>query len=328
MNSDKTGLLSRRHILKSAAAFSCMPWLSGCSFAQKFVVAGHIWPGYEFIYMARDLDWLKTDDIELMFTHSASESMQALRDQRAHAAMLTLDEAIRLCSEGLDLKIVLVFDISLGADVVISRPSIQHIEQLRAKRIGVEDSALGALMFHQLLAQAHLQPQEVTKVTLTIDQHLLAWQTHKIDAVITYEPNAGKLIKSGGFRLFDSRQIPDMIFDVLVVNKQAINSHQSALRELIRAHFKGLHHYRVNPMDASYRVAKRLGLPAEEVLQVYRGLLLPDALANYAYLSEQDQRVIEAANYLVALMKQADIMVADCDLRDLLTNQFIPKEYL
>ena len=328
MEQDIDQYLSRRNLLKLGVGLSVLPWLNACSNQSDFVLDGHVWPGYEFIYMARDLGWLLSSDIDLLPTQSASESMQALRDNRAQAAMLTLDEAIRLCSEGLELNIVLVFNISLGADVVVAKPNIQTFEQLQGKRIGVEESALGALMLHKFLQHAGLDIGDIIPVSVTVDKHLMAWEMNQVDVLITYEPDASKLIKLGGHKLFDSRQMPDMIFDVLVVRSDVLNQQQASLRKLIQSHFKALYHFRTNPMDASHRISKRLGLSAEEVLQLYRGLLLPDALANYAYLSKQDYRLINAANYLVERMKEANILYADCDLREILTNQFIPKEYL
>lgn len=325
---DNTPSLSRRQLLKVGSSLALTPWLAACSKPQPLVIAGHSWPGYEILFMARDLGWLPVDGLHCLDTPNASVSMQAIRDGKAQAAMLTLDEMIRLCSEGFDLRVALIFDISVGADAIIAKPEIKTIGDLVGKKIGYEQSALGALMLHEMLTFGLLDPNELTLVDVTYDQHQDIWAQGNLDALITFEPNATKMVQDGANRIFDSRQIPDKIFDVLVVTADAAKKHGEALRQLSKFHFQALHHFRTNPMDASHRIAKRLGVSAEMVVQLYRGLLLPDALANYAYLSKQDNRMVDAATHLIKVMRDAGIIVEDCDLRTIFTNEFIPKDIL
>ena len=212
--------------------------------------------------------------------------------------------------------------------MVISKPGITRPQDLAGKTIGYEASALGALMLHEFLSHSILDRSEVKLVDISYDYHHQAWHDDEVDALITYEPKATKLLASGGDRLFDSKQIPDKIFDLLVVTAEAAQRHKMVLHNLIDVHFNALHHFRTNPMDASHRIAKRMSMPAEDLMQIYRGLLIPDALANYAYLSKQDDRMIKAAAHLVKVMHDAGIIVDDCDLRTIFTNEFIPRARL
>lgn len=321
--------INRRNLLKTASAFALMPLLNGCGTKEPFILAGHKWPGYESLFMARDLGWLPLENMYLFDVPNASVSMQALREGKAQAAMLTLDEMIRLCSEGLDLRVVLVFNISLGADVVLGRPEIKTHQDLVGKTIGYEDSALGALMLHEFLNHVMLDKSEINPVHVTFDQHKAVWDSGQLDALITFEPNGVKLMKEGAKKLFDSRQMPDKIFDVLVVTADAAKRYKSTINELIRVHFKALHHFRSNPMDAHHRIAKRLtGIDVEDIMQVYRGLLMPDVLANHAYLSKQDPRMSDAAEHLIHIMRDAGIILSDCDLQTIFTNEFIPRDLI
>ena len=320
--------LSRRRLLQTGGALALTPWLFGCSPREPLIISGHKWPGYETLFMARDMGLLQIDGLQLMEAPNASVSMQAIREGKAQAAMLTVDEMIRLCSEGFDLRVAMIFDISVGADVVVAKPEINQPQDLIGKRIGYEDSALGALMLYEFLSHSLLDRNEVELVHVTADQHQTAWESGSLDALITFEPNATKLMQVGAKRLFDSRQIPDKIFDVLAITAEAAQRHKSALGKIIKIHFESLHHLRTNPMDASHRIAKRLDMSAEDVMQLYRGLLMPDALANHAYLSKQDDRLVNAAEHLIRVMRDAGIIVEDCDLRTIFTNEFIPRDLI
>lgn len=324
--SNPTSPLSRRQLLQTGSAIMLTPWLIACSETTPLMIAGHRWPGYELLFMAKDFGDLNHPDLDLIRTASASETMQGLRENRFDAGMLTMDETLRLCSEGMDLQVVLVFNISTGADAVISKPHIQNLNQLQGKTIGVEQGALGAFILYELLSYAGLTRQDVTIKNIPVSQHEASWE--KCDVIISYEPYTTKLIKAGGIRLFDSRQMPDMIFDVLAVKTSAIKSHAASLTYLINQHFKALHHLRINPMDAAHRLSNALELTAEEVRQVYRGLFLPDARANYGYLSEKDYRLVQTSQHLVLTLRTAGIIIDDCDLRSIFNNQFISKDML
>lgn len=328
MNQTAKTLISRRNALITAGALSLSPLFYGCTNKPPLIIAGHKWPGYELVFLAREMNMLSGSNAHLLETPNASISMQAIRDGKAQAAMLTLDEMIRLCSEGFDLKVVLVFDISVGADAVIGQAYINEAKQLIGKKIGYEDSALGALMLHEFLNLNLLEANEVELVKVTYDQHVSAWQSKQIDALITFEPIATQLLKQGATKLFDSRQIPDKIFDVLVVTEQAAKQHSNDINDIIKAHFQALQHFRTNPMDASHRIAKRLNMSAEDIMLIYRGLLIPDALSNHGYLSKQDPRLINATENLIQIMRNAGIIVADCDLTNIFTNSSIPKDLI
>ncbi|UQB42327.1 ABC transporter substrate-binding protein [Thiomicrospira microaerophila] len=323
--------LSRRQLIRFSALLplAALATLSGCSQKETLNVAGHIWPGYEFIQLAQNFGWLNSKQISLIDTRSATETMNLFRQGKIDAAKLTLDEVLRLCVEGIELEVVLIFNISLGADVVISRPDITEPYQLEGKRVGFEKTALGAVMFNELLKTAQLSLEQVTPVNFTIDDHHQAWLRSDIDALITYEPVASQILQQqGGFRLFDSRKMPDMIFDVLVIRSDLPHYKGQLLKQLLQQHFKALYYFRTNPMDASHRMADRLKLQPEQVLQVFRGLLLADEALNYTYLSNQNQRLTEAVSRLLQIMKTADILDGECDTDKLFNPRYLSRNLL
>ena len=98
------------------------------------------------MHLAQSLKYFDTKQVRLVELANASQSSQAMRNGTVDAAMLTLDEVLNLKQNGLDLRIVLVMDVSNGADVLMANPSIAKLADLRGKRVGVESSAVGAVM--------------------------------------------------------------------------------------------------------------------------------------------------------------------------------------
>jgi len=269
--------------------------LPGCRRnVAPLAVAAHLWPGYEFMFLAQREGWLAASQVTLRETQSASESLQALSDGKIDAAALTLDEVLRARAAGTALSVVLVFDISAGADVVLARPDIRELKQIKGKRIGVEQSALGALMLVKTLQAAGLERNEVQAVPLTIDQHESAWQRGEVDVLVCYPPASSHLLEGGAVNLFDSRQLPDTIVDVLAVRQGMLEEKRDAIRHLVSAHLRALRYLQINSQDASYRMAAHLGLTPEQVLPSFKGMVLPD-LANNRRLLGGDQPALQAS---------------------------------
>lgn len=277
------------------------------------------------MFLARQEGWLASADLSFLETATATASLAALASDQADAAALTLDEVLRARDQGIALNVVLVFDISTGADMLLARPEIKRLADLAGKRIGVEQTALGALMLHKILTAAGLPKSAISLVPLGGDGHLDTWNKEKLDAVITYEPTATHLLEEGARRLYDSRQMPDTIFDVLAIKPEVAERQPEALATLVAGHFRALRHFRHNPQDAAYRMAARMGIPAEELLDAFRGLELPDLHANRRLLDGSTNRLPRAAGEISQVMLAAGLLRGPADLNGLVLADFLPK---
>lgn len=300
-----------------------LPWLgSGCAPQRPLQLAGHPWPGYEPMFLARSLSYLPAN-IELYESATVQESIEAVGRGRVDGAMLTLDEALRLRDQGLPLEIVLVFNVSRGADMLLTRPSLTHLLDLRGKRLGVEDTVLGSLMLALVLEKAGLRHEDVTVQRIAYESHEKAWRRGDIDALITYEPAGGRLAALGARRLLSTRQLPDTIFDVLVMHREAARLHAGTLRACLAGYFRALAYLRQNPWDAAYRVAPRLQLSAQGMIDTLRGLELPDVVGNRRYLAD-DGTLLQSALRLSPILQQAGLLQRPVDPQELVTGAYLP----
>lgn len=297
--------------------------LQSCSSAKEpLITASHVWPGYEFMFLADQLGWLDHEKVTLVDTYSASESLGLIKAGEVDAAALTLDEVIRARSEGVELSIVAVFDISAGADQVISRTEFSSLSDIKGKRIGVETSALGAVVLSQVLEVAGLTREDVSIVELTIDDQEQAWLDGRVDCVITYEPVARKLLTAGGVKVFDSRSMPEMILDVLAVRKEALHK-QTQIQHLTEAHFKALHHFESQREDALYRMAPRLGVEPDQVPFLYEGLLLPNPLHNQRLMNGTPSKLESVGEKIINVMWQSNLIESQVNVDNLVDPSFV-----
>ncbi|MDO9364888.1 MAG: ABC transporter substrate-binding protein [Methylotenera sp.] len=310
--------------------FTCTLAISACSLLadKPIAVAAHVWLGYAPMFLARDEGWLNTKQVRLVETPTATTSIQALVDGKVDGAALTLDEALKVRSMGLPISVVMVFDVSAGADMLLADTSIKNLSDLRGKRIGYEPSSVGEVMLVKILQMAHLTKKEVKLVAIKVDQHQQAWRNKQIDAIITYEPIATLLLTQGAHKLFDTRQVPNLVVDVLVMRNDVLNrSHALAVRHLISAHFRALRHLSHNPHDAAYRMATHLGLGVQQVLGAYKGLQLPDAANSYRLLAADKPLLLNSAHSLATLMFDHQLITQPDDLSSLIRAEYLPRDF-
>ncbi len=315
--------MQRRHAL---VALSLLPafaaGLAGCSRAKPLRVALHPWIGYEALFLARALGRLDPQ-VQLHETAQASESLAALRDGRADAAGLTLDEVLRARDGGLDLLVVLIFDVSAGADQILSRAPIQHVSELKGGVVGLERSGLGDLLLAKALELAGLPPDAVTWLDVPPSSQVQAWLDGTVDAVVTYEPTASALMRLGAHAVFDSRRIPDTIFDVLAVRRDRLPAVDASLRAAVGGHFVGLEHLRSSRQDAIYRIASRQHAPLDDVLRALGGVTLPSLEGNRQFLGPSS-RVWAAVDALESLMRGRGYLKQAVRRDNLLSAQWLP----
>ncbi len=300
-----------------------MLWFAARAPRQRLVVAVHPWVGYEPLYLARDFKWLP-DAIRLDDNKRLGESLAALQSGEADAACMTLDEMLRARAGGLPLSAALVFDVSAGADVVLARPEIRSLVELAHKRIGYDRNAMGALVFEKLLEAAGLSALAVIQLDLPPDSQLDAWRKHEVDAVITYEPMATIFLREGAHDLFDSRQMPDTIIDVLAVRRDKPEV-IPLVQALAISHFRALEYMRTNEEDAVFRISARESLSPEEARRMLATVIFPSLAANRTYLAG-DARLVQAARALSTLMVKRGLLAREDDLAELVMPGALPDE--
>ncbi|MGM0768567.1 MAG: ABC transporter substrate-binding protein [Pseudomonadota bacterium] len=316
--------MHRRHVigLLGYASLAAIGF-PGCSRKEPIQVGIHHWIGYESLYLAEEFGWL-SDSVALVKGDSGSDSITGLLQGRLDVAAITIDEALRVKAQGLPVTVIAVMDVSAGADVVMVRPDITSLAELRGRTVAVELSSVSGTMMLKALEEADLALAEVDVVDLPIHLHTEAWRRNEIDASVCFEPTASVLESRGAVRLFDTRSLPDTIFDVLVVRRDRADRMKSELRELLVAHFRGLSHLVRSFHDAIYRIATRQSITPEAVRKALGSVTLPDLAANQRYLAPGG-RVETVAADLHELMLSGGLLAQPVDLTGLCDASFLPR---
>ncbi len=210
--------------------------LAGCSpkGTVPLRIGTNVWPGYLPLYLARQLQYFDNSEVTLSEYASATEVMDAIRSDRLDAAALTLDEVLSLDTEGVDLVVVLVMDVSTGGDAIVARRGISRMQGLQNKRIGVEKGTLGRYFLARACDMTDVDRKRMQIMPVSAGHHEEALVSGKVDAVVTYDPMREHLVRGGATVLFDSNQIPGEIVDVLAVRRQVLMKESVQVSDLLQ----------------------------------------------------------------------------------------------
>lgn len=317
--------MDRRRFL-AITSLASLAGLVGCDESEPLLrVSGITWVGYEPLFLARQLELLPPKRIRLIDSPSNTNSLMQLASGEVEAATLTLDEFILARAGGIPVKVALVFDTSEGADVIMSNPEISSLGQLAGKRVGVEETAAGALMLRKSLEAAQLTPADVTRVPLIGGEQVAAYRDGRVDAIVSYEPYASRLESLGARRLYDSSAFPELIVDVLAVHQRALRKQPQALAALLEAHFEALGIIHASPGRAHRLMASRLGLSVEDSRRAFEGIHMIGVSENHLWLDPPATRLREAAHAVARIMQTNRLLDEIPSLREISTARFLPE---
>lgn len=286
-------------------------------------IGTNVWPGYEPLYLARDLAVFHEPNVQLVEYRSASQVISGFQKGVIDLAAVTLDEAVRLAASGEPIEVIWIFDFSDGADQLLARADIPSVNALKGKRIGVEESALGAFVLQRVMDLHQLTDQDLTVVPLGVSEHAQAMAQGKVDAVITFEPEKSAVVKLGAHTLFSSKQIPGEIVDVLIARKGANRGFSD--QDLIRMLYNYEQELNRVKKDIGAHLPllnRRLKLSDSELALTFAEMNIPGRDEQLQFFRNKPQIEKLIAHYQQAL-KARGLIEKPCQCNDLLNSSYL-----
>ncbi len=276
------------------------------------------WVGFDPLVLARDRRLFDSSQLQVLELATGAETLRHLRNDLLDAAAMTLDEVLRMRDGGLDLKVVALLDASRGGDVVMAAPRIRTLADLRGQSIAVEDSSVGTIMFHRLLEAAGLRPAEVRLVNLEATLHLQALRNGQVAAAVSYQPLAGPMAAAGFVPVFDSRQIPGQVLDVLAVRHDVLLARPAAVDAMLQAWQRGVALLALDPAGAAESLSVGTDLDPDQYRSVMGGLQFFAPDESLAALSDPASPVLQGGREVARLMVSLGLLRSEPDWRQMI----------
>ena len=313
--------LLRRWLLPFAvASVAVLLPLSGCMREPDTAlrIGTNVWIGSEPLYLARELGRLDPATVQLVEYPSASEVLRAYRNQTIDGMVISLDELFGLAVDKLEPKVILVVDVSHGADVVVGRRGMKSMHDLKGKSVAVEGGALGAFVLSRALALNEMQAGDVNVVHLESNEQPGAFEKGQVDGAVTFDPYRTQLLRAGATTLFDSTRIPGEIVDLLAVRSSVVEKRPKALQGLLAGWFSALDYMKREPKDAAKRMGIRQQTTGEQFLEALGGLHIPSRDENLRMLGGKTPELAVSGHRLMDLMLEAKLLPASVPIEGVL----------
>ena len=247
--------------------------------AEPLKIGYSDWPGYVAWQVAIDKGWLKEAGVDVDFEwFDYSASMDAFTAGKIDADLVVNGDALVMGAGGGKSVSILLTDYSKGSDMIVGRPGINTLQDLKGKKVGIEVGLVEHLLLMNGLQKAGIPDTDITLVNTPTNDTPQVLASGEVAAIGAWQPNSGQAMKAvpGAHPIYTSADEPGLIYDVLAVNPTTLHSRQADWAKLFPVWQKVVA-YVNDPKtqdDAVKIMAARSGTSPEEYKPYLSGLHL------------------------------------------------------
>lgn len=119
---------------------------------------------------------------------------------------------------------ILINDYSDGNNMIVGAPGIEKVEDLKGKKVGLEEGFVTHLLLLKALEINGIPSDEVTIVNTPTNETPQVLGSKAVDAISAWQPNSGQALKvvAGSKPVFTSADAPGIIYDLLFVSPESL----------------------------------------------------------------------------------------------------------
>jgi NitT/TauT family transport system substrate-binding protein len=297
--------------------------------SAKVVMGYSNWPGWWPWAIAQEAGLFEENgvNVELKWFDGYLESMQALAAGQLDANCQTLNDTISFAADAVNGEVaVLVNDNSAGNDKIIVAEDINSLEDLKGKKVAVEEGVVDDFLLTLALEDKSMSREDVEIENLETGAAAAAFASGKVDAVGAFPPHwLTALKREGSKELVSSKKFPGAIPDLLVVTQKLINEQPEQVQALVNTWFATLEFLEKNPDKADEIMAKRADISVEEFQQFKEGTKIFTIEENLEAFSPGNsmKHMPFAAEKMTKFMLDVGFIEKAPDLNKVLDDQFV-----
>jgi NitT/TauT family transport system substrate-binding protein len=239
------------------------------------------WPGWVAWQVPIEKGWIKQAGLDVTFQwFDYSASMDAFSAGKLDGVMMTNGDALVTGSGGGKSVGIIITDYSNGNDMIVAKPGITSLKDLKGKKIGIEIGFVEHLMLLKGLEQNGLTEKDVKLINTKTNETPQVLGSGQVDAIGAWQPNSGMAMKAlpGSRPVYTSAQVPGLIYDVIAVSPKSLAANRATylkLSQIWDRTVKYINDPKTQP-DALALMSKRVGLTPEQYKPLLKGTHLID----------------------------------------------------
>jgi NitT/TauT family transport system substrate-binding protein len=226
---------------EAAPSAAASPGLSGSNASGPLRIAYSDWPGWAAWDIAIQKGYFKDAGVEVSFQWlEYVPSMEAFSDGKVDAVGMTNGDALVAGTSGALSVGIVINDYSNGNDMVVARPGISKMAELKGKKIGVEVGVVDHLLLMEALKSANMTESDVEIVNTKTHEAPALLKSGAVSAIAAWQPNSGYALEQvpGSTSLFTSANVPGLIYDALFVKPRSLNERRADWKKVVKVWFR------------------------------------------------------------------------------------------
>ena len=338
--------MKRRNLLFFCAVFLCTLFLTvSCatpssetggdssadttSDAPPIVIGYSNWPGWWPWAIAEQEGLFEANgvNVEMRWFDGYIESMEAFAAGQLDGNTQTLNDTISFAGDSVNGQVaVLVNDNSAGNDKIIVAEDINTIEDLKGKKVAIEEGVVDDFLLTLALEDAGMSRDDVEIVPLETGAAAAAFAAGQADAVGAFPPFwLTALEREGSKELLTSADYPGAIPDLLVVSQTLVDERPDDVQAIVKTWFDTLAFMAANPERSDEIMAARADVTVEELQQLKDGTKMFTLEDNLKAFSDGEgmEYMPYAAQQMADFMVSVDFIPEAPPLEPILDAQFV-----
>jgi NitT/TauT family transport system substrate-binding protein len=250
--------------------------LSSMVSAEPLKIGYSDWPGWVAWEVAIDKGWFKEAGVDVKFEwFDYVASMDAFAAGQLDAVSMTNGDALVTGATGAKSVMILMNDYSNGNDMIIGKPGVNSLKDLKGKKVGVEVGFVDHLLLLDGLKKNGMKETDVELVNVPTNETPQVLASGEVDAIGAWQPSSGSALDlvPGSKPIYTSADEPGLIYDLLCVSPASLSAHRDEWKKVIAVWYRVVDYIK-DPKtfdDAVKIMAARVGLPAAEYKKFING---------------------------------------------------------
>lgn len=286
----------------------------------KYTIARTLWAGLFPLYIMEEMN-LVPDKFKIIDIDEYDETLDLLAEGKIDANFNSLADALLIYSKGVDVKLIMPSDLTIGKDGLISDFRFKDLSQLVGKKIGVSLYTYPHVLLNQIFRKFGYSENDFIMINVRGENVLKLIKSDEISAGHTWGVHIQEAISQDCNLIFTSKEFPGLLVDSLVVRNDVFNDDQETWKKFIQAHESAVTYWQNNPEFGNNIICNKTGLMKEEIASMLNGVhfIKHEEFNNYFDPSGQKPPNLYASGKLLnKFFKEKGLINSEIDLHQIL----------
>ncbi|MEM9771357.1 MAG: ABC transporter substrate-binding protein [Cyanobacteria bacterium P01_D01_bin.73] len=247
-------------------------------------------PGHYPLILGKEKGFFREEGVavDANFNKDYINQINEFRNGKYDGIVVALGSVLNILTTTPDVQIILVINTSQGRDAILARHNVQNVEDLKGKVLGTRLGDFGELLVQEMLKRHNIPLDSVKIVNVKAEDLVDKLNKGVIDAGQTWHPYTIQAINYGYHVLFDSRETPGLITEVLVMRRSVIQERPEDVKALLKGWLKSREYWLENPDEVRSMISNSLGIDQEYLFDQevsFEGIELPSLERNLEIMS-------------------------------------------